>query len=70
MQAVNLNPENDGSDDDHDGLLGASITSATGFTAVKFIQFPWEMYDTFLVVPQPLQYSVGPSQIDGLGNAN
>ena len=32
--------------------------------------FPGKMYETFLAAPQPLQYSVGPSQIDGLGNAN
>jgi len=42
VQAINLNPKNGSSDDDHDGLLGERITSAIGYTAVKFIQFPWE----------------------------
>jgi hypothetical protein len=42
VQAINLNPENGGSADDHDGLLGERITSAIGYTAVKFIQFLWE----------------------------
>jgi len=42
VQTINPNPANGGSDDDHDGLLGERITSAIGYTAVQFIQFPWE----------------------------
>jgi hypothetical protein len=61
-QAINLNLESDGGDVDLDGLLGERITSAIGYKVIKFIQFP--------TVPQTPQYSVGPFQIDGLGNAN